>query len=134
MDSFLKFHIVYVCFSHIEIHIHYGILTIYPVTSLNLLINSNNLALFLCVSYIHNYICQHGSIISLFSVIILLLLFFFVLLLFCFVYGVFLQLGLIFFLMCQPLYLKNRRNSESIRDVFSLQTGFTLLLVGFEEH
>lgn len=77
MDSFLKFHIVYVCFSHIEIHIHYGILTIYPVTSLNLLTNANNLALFLCVSYIHNYICQHGSIISLFSVIILLLHFFF---------------------------------------------------------
>ena len=44
---------------------HFGLLTRYLVTFLNLLINSNNLALFLCMSYVHNpnYIQQHGSII-----------------------------------------------------------------------
>ena len=44
---------------------NFGLLTRYLVTFLNLLINSNNLALFLCMSYVHNpnYIQQHGSII-----------------------------------------------------------------------
>ena len=50
-------HNFYFCFYYIEIHMHFGLLTRYPMTFLNLLINSNNLVLFLCMSYVHNPNC-----------------------------------------------------------------------------
>lgn len=69
-------HSFYFCFSYIEIHMHFGLLTRYSVTFLNLLINSNNLVLFLYVLCTQSQLYLATWKYYLFSTIILLLLFF----------------------------------------------------------